>query len=75
MNTTTKKRLNITLSKDMGRFLYEISKRDKMPVATKAAGLLEFALEIEEDYLLNKLAITRDKKGGKEIPFEKVKWN
>ncbi len=75
MKTLTKKRLNITLSTDMRNFLNEISKRDKIPVATKAASLLEFALDIEEDYFLNKLAIKRDKNGGKEIPFEKVKWS
>ncbi|MCK5022185.1 MAG: hypothetical protein KAR54_02980 [Candidatus Pacebacteria bacterium] len=75
MKTITKKRLNITLPKDMENFLYEISKRDKIPMATKATSLLELALDIEEDYLLNKLAKKRDKKTSKEILFEKVKWN
>ena len=45
---TAKKRLNITLSKDMALFLKKLSLRDDVPQATKVVELLKKALEIEE---------------------------
>lgn len=43
--------------------LSRIAKRDNLPEATKAANLLEFALEIEEDFILDKIASDRDMPG------------
>jgi hypothetical protein len=60
---TTKKRINISLSPDLDIILSRIAKRDKIPQATKAVNLLELALEIEEDAILDKLASDRDLSG------------
>ncbi len=57
--TTTKKRLNITLSKQLDDVLLELSKRDEMPQATKATELLRKAIEIEEDQYFDKIASKR----------------
>lgn len=57
---TSKKRLNITLNKDTALFLKKISLRDDVPQATKAAELLEYALELVEDEYFSKLAEKRD---------------
>lgn len=64
---TTKNRLNISLSKELDEALSEISKRDKMPRATKAAELLRLALEIEEDKVWGMIAEERMKYKGKLI--------
>lgn len=45
---TSKKRLNLTLTKPLAAFLKKISLRDEVPQATKAVQLLERALEWEE---------------------------
>lgn len=62
---TKKKRLNITLKKDVALFLEKIALRDEVPQATKAAELLEQALELEEDAYFSALAEKRLKEGGK----------
>lgn len=56
---TLKKRLNITLSKEMAIFLEKISLRDGVPQATKASELLEKVMEIEEDGYFSAIADTR----------------
>jgi hypothetical protein len=56
---TTKKRVNISVSKDTERMLRYLAKRDQEPVATKAGSLLAFALEIEEDRVLSEIADKR----------------
>ena len=58
---TKKNRLNITLSKDAAIFLKQIALRDDVPQATKAAELIEMALEIEEDAYFAKIADERAK--------------
>lgn len=58
--TTTKKRINISVSKEMDNVLGKLAKRDQMPTATKAEHLLQLALEIEEDQALDSIARTRD---------------
>lgn len=50
--------------------LARLAKRDQMPEATKAAGLLAFALEIEEDRYFEALARKRDVKGIRWISHE-----
>lgn len=59
---TTKKRINICVSEEMDEALERLAKRDEEPVATKAAGLLKTALEIEEDRYFEALARERDTK-------------
>lgn len=56
---TSKKRLNISLSKDMAIFLEKLSLRDDVPQATKAVQLLEKALEMEEDEYFSAAADSR----------------
>ncbi len=58
--TTTKKRINISVSKNLDDLLSRIAKRDQVPQATKAEHLLRMALEIEEDEILDEIARKRD---------------
>ncbi len=58
--STSKKRINVTLPKETVIFLQHIAVRDEVPPATKAAQLIERALEIEEDEYFSKLAEQRD---------------
>ncbi len=69
---TQKKRVNVTLSKPMYQAIGQLAKRDDVPYATKAAQLLEDALELEEDGVFGNLARQRELKGGRYIPHEKV---
>lgn len=70
--TTTKTRLNISLSPEIESAVKRLAKRDKIPQATKAAQLLKIALEIEEDQIWDTLASERDKKGAKFISHKKA---
>lgn len=65
--TTTKKRVNISVSAAMEEALKALAKRDQMPVASKAAELLHHAIEIEEDEVWARLASARDTKDAKFI--------
>lgn len=58
--TTTKKRLNISLTKSLESALAQLAMRDAVPRATKATQLLQVALEIEEDTIWDTLARKRD---------------
>ena len=60
--STTKSRLNVSLSDDTKKALLSIAKRDQMPAATKAVRLIEIGLEIEEDEVWDKIAANRDHK-------------
>ena len=62
---TTKSRLNVSLSDEIKIALRKLAARDRMPEATKAARLIEIALEIEEDQVWDALAQKRDKKGAR----------
>lgn len=57
---TTKKRINISVSKELDEVLGKLAKRDQVPQATKAIHLLRMALEIEEDHVLDEVAQKRD---------------
>ncbi len=57
--TTTKKRLNISLSLDLENLLKISAEKDRVPQATKAVELLKIALEIEEDAKLGMLVKDR----------------
>lgn len=70
--TTTKKRLNITLSPDLEKAISIVAKRDNVPEATKAAELLELAILIEEDVAWDLLAKDREKDGAKFITHNKA---
>ena len=70
---TTKKRINISISKELDNALVKLAKRDQMPQATKAEHLLRFALEIEEDNILNTIAEGRDSSSTKFVSH-KVAW-
>jgi antitoxin component of RelBE/YafQ-DinJ toxin-antitoxin module len=67
---TIKQRLNITTDRATRSILARIAKRDRVPLATKAAQLLRNALELEEDIALAKIANERFLKKGKFIPHE-----
>lgn len=56
---TTKKRINVSISKDLDEALSTAAKRDGVPEATKAAELLRLGLEIDEDMLLEQIASER----------------
>ncbi len=69
---TIKKRINITLSPEIEGMLSDIARRDNVPEATKAASLLEIALEIEEDEAWEKMARKRDTKNARFVSHEKA---
>ncbi|CAN5736237.1 hypothetical protein BH11PAT2_BH11PAT2_10090 [soil metagenome] len=60
---TTKKRINISVSKEMDTVLSKLAKRDQIPQATLAEHLIQLALEIEEDQALTAVAGKRDVTG------------
>lgn len=69
---TTKQRINISVSEETKQSLARLAHRDRVPEATKAAHLIEVALEIEEDSGWNRIAEKRDKKGARFISHEKT---
>jgi predicted DNA-binding protein len=67
---TKKRRLNITLPKDIALYLEQMALRDEVSQSQKAVELIEEALERdEEDYFVH-IAEERIKKGGKYISSE-----
>lgn len=64
---TTKQRINISVSDEIKLALTKLAMRDRVPEATKAARLLEMALEIEEDVAWDAIVGKRDKKGARFI--------
>lgn len=69
---TTKQRINISVSDETKQALAKLARRDRMPEATKAARLIETALEIEEDAIWNSIAARRDEKGAKFLSHKKA---
>jgi len=61
--TTTKKRINVSVSKELSLAIERLAKRDQIPQATKAEHLLRLALSFEEDEVLDHIATERDRKG------------
>ena len=57
---TIKKRINISVSKEIDTILGKLAKRDQVPQATKAEHLIQLALEVEEDQVLDEIARKRD---------------
>lgn len=60
MIINTKKRINISVSKEVNAAVALLAKRDRVPPATKVSHLLSLALEMEEDQVLDALAARRD---------------
>jgi uncharacterized protein YggE len=69
---TIKPRLNLSLSKDTREALAKLARRDNVPQATKAARLLETALELEEDQVWEVMAKKRNTKGTHYIAHDKA---
>lgn len=70
--STTKKRINISLPPDLELTLGRLAARDNVPEATKAVRLIQLAVEIDEDDMLNQLAEERDIKDAKFISHKDV---
>lgn len=71
---TNKKRINISLPKDLQTILEELAERDNVPTATKAVELIKIAVEIDEDEIWDKLASERDTKDTKFISHKEA-WS
>jgi hypothetical protein len=69
---TTKKRVNISVSKAVEDALGKLARRDEVPEATKAAELLRLAIELEEDKALDGIASERDTKKAKFVSHKKA---
>lgn len=69
---TTKIRINISLSDPVHDALAKLARRDRIPQATKAARLLEMALELEEDQVWNMMAKRRDTKSARYFSHAKT---
>ncbi|MBI4054124.1 MAG: hypothetical protein HY397_02220 [Candidatus Doudnabacteria bacterium] len=69
---TIKARINISLSDSVRDALARLARRDRIPQATKAARLLEIALELEEDQVWDTLAKRRDVKKARYISHGKA---
>jgi AmiR/NasT family two-component response regulator len=69
---TTKRRLNITLSKEVETMVSTLAKRDRVPEATKVSELLLTSLAMEEDKAFSLLAESRLKEKGKKLSHEAV---
>ena len=69
---TNKARINITLPEYTRTALIKLARRDGMPQATKAASLLETALEMEEDMVWDTLAKRRDTKNAQFVSDDKA---
>jgi hypothetical protein len=69
---TTKKRVNISISRHIEEALEKLARRDQVPEATKAAELLQVAIELDEDQVWDSIANLRDSKKAKFIPHKKA---
>lgn len=69
---TLKRRLNLTLPKEIDDSLKFLATRDEVSQAYKAVDLLKIALEIEEDFYFNALAEKRDTKNAKFLSHKDV---
>ncbi len=69
---TLKRRLNLTLPKEIDDSLRFLADRDDVPQASKAVDLLKIALEIEEDFYFNAVAEKRDIKKARFLSHKDV---
>lgn len=70
--STTKKRVNVSLSAPIENILAKLAKRDEVPQATKAAELIRLALETEEDQVFDLIASKRDTEKVKLVSHKKA---
>jgi predicted DNA-binding protein len=70
---TTKKRVNISLSKELEQQVTALAKRDSVPTATKITELLRQSVELEEDRLLSVVVDKRRQNStGKRLSHKEV---
>ena len=69
---TIKRRVNISISKPIEEALEKLARRDQVPEATKAAELLQAAIELDEDQVWDAIASARDIKKAKFVPNKKA---
>ena len=68
----TKTRINISIPRHARRALERLARRDEMPEATKAAQLIQHALECEEDGVWDAVARMRDRRGAKFVSHDRA---
>jgi hypothetical protein len=67
---TVKKRRIVSLPDEVDLILEILAKRDNVPPATKAAYLIQMAIEMDEDQLWDQRATARDTSGVKYFSHE-----
>lgn len=70
--STSKQRINVSVSDELNKAIIQLAKRDNMPTATKATRLIEIGLENEEDEVWDRIAKSRDTAKAKFISHEQV---
>ena len=70
--STAKARINISLPDSVRDALVKSARRDRVPQATRAARLLETALELEEDQIWDMIAKNRDTKKARYVSHDKA---
>ena len=71
---TSKKRINVSLANEIVLLLNLLAKRDEVPTATKAAQLIEQALELEEDAELSRIGDKRASQDVEYLPLTDESW-
>ncbi len=69
-----KKRINVSLPDSTVLYLQHIALRDQVPPATKAAELIEKALEMEEDAYLSAIGDARASEDVAYLPMTDESW-
>lgn len=69
---TQKKRINMTPSEDLYNTLEALAERDGKSVSFKAVELVQMAIEIDEDDILNAIAEERDTDDAKFISHDEA---
>jgi predicted DNA-binding protein len=69
---TTKKRVNISLSKELEQQVTALAERDSVPIATKITELLRQSVELEEDRLFSEIISERRSNPGKTLSHAEV---
>lgn len=69
---TTKKRRMVSLPDDVDAALEHLADRDGMPPATKAAYLIQLAIELDEDMVWDEIASGRDTEDTKFVSHDEA---
>lgn len=67
---TQKHRINISVPDDVQRSLEALAVRDEKPVATMTLDLLQRAIELEEDRILQSVAESRETESQKSVSHD-----